>query len=282
METASDRRIREFTLRELEKSRKTLPKERYEALVKAIGDILRTHYEREEEVHESVRTKIAEFKNEVDSRGVPGCLRNKFDPVRINGRETAEFLTDATSTPEKFEAFQKLLASDAELMGGFIRYWVLLDIRGEVANDSNVKRIMAQNRGAEGVKKLNDFHRDAVDSMGIVLNDETLNLRRGGSTEQKNGGVVEQMKVKYNFYLKKDGKYHEREGNKVSKDFSAITGGASLSNFRNEEIADVFSFAFAHSNRYPLGNESARIPDAISKIRARFAHDPAGLIAISE
>jgi len=250
--------------------------------VKAVGDILRTHYEREEEVHESVRTKIAEFKSEVDSKGEPGCLRNKFDPVKINGRETAEYLTDATSTPEKFEAFKRLLASDEELMAGFIRYWVLLDMRGEVSNYSNVKRIMAQNRGADGVAKLDAFHRDTVDSMGIVLNDETLNVRRGGSTEQKNGGVVEQMKVKYNFYLKKDGKYHEREGNKVSKDFAAITGGASLSGFRNEEIADVFSYAYAHSNKYPLTNESARIPDAISKIKARFAHDPAGLIAISE
>lgn len=244
---------------------------------------MRTHYEREEEVHESVRTKIAEFKNEVDPKNVPGCLRNKFDPVMINGRETAEYLTDVTSTPEKFETFKKLLASDGELMAGFVRYWVLLDMRGEVSNYSNVKRIMTQNRGTDGVAKLDAYHKDTVDSMGIILNDETLNVRRGGSTEQKNGNLVEQIKLKPNFFTKTDGKFYEREGNKVSKDFAAITGGASLSGFRNEEIADVFSYAYVHANKqYPLANESGRVPDAIFKIKARFAHDPAGLIAISE
>lgn len=175
----------------------------------------------------------------------------------INGRETAEYLTDVTSTPEKFEAFKRLLSSDGELMAGFVRYWVLLDMRGEVSNSSNVKRIMTQNRGADGVAKLNDFHRDIVDSMGIILNDETLNVRRGGSTERKNEGVADQLKLKFNFYPRENGKYYEREGNKVSKDFAAITGGASLSRFRNEEIADVFSYAYVHSNKqYPLANES--------------------------
>ena len=193
-------------------------------MVAAVGEILRNHYAKEEEVHEIVRTKIAEFKTEVDAKGEPGCLRNKFDPVMINGRETAAYLTDVTSTPEKFEAFKNLLASDGELMAGFLRYWVLLDMRGEIANDSNVKRIMNQNRGTDGVMKLEAYHRDTVDSMGIILNEETLNVRRGGSTERKNDGVAEQLKTKFNFYPKKDGKYHEREGNKVSKDFAAITG----------------------------------------------------------
>lgn len=101
-ETPSDRRIREFTLRELEKSKKTLPKERYEALVKAVGDILRAHYEREEEVHESVRTKIAEFKTEVekpeaereellDDKKVPDCVRNNFDADLTSGKDAAEY-----------------------------------------------------------------------------------------------------------------------------------------------------------------------------------------------
>ena len=113
-------------------------------MVAAVGDILRSHYEREDEVHEIVRTKIAEFKKEVDAEREPGCLRNKFDPDLINGKETADYLTDATSTPEKFEAFKKLLDSDPKMMAGFIRYWTLLDMRGEVSNYSNVKRIMTQ------------------------------------------------------------------------------------------------------------------------------------------
>ena len=253
-------------------------------MVAAVGEILRNHYAKEEEVHEIVRTKIAEFKTEVDAKGEPGCLRNKFDPVMINGRETAEYLTDATSTPEKFEAFKNLLASDGELMAGFLRYWVLLDMRGEIANDSNVKRIMNQNRGTDGVAKLDAFHKDAVDSMGIYLNEETLMTRGHVTADKKTEGISEQIKTRPNFFRKTDGKYYEREGNKVSKDFAAITGGASLSEFRNEEIADVFSYAYVHSNKkdYPLANESGRVPDAISKIKARFAHDPAGLIAISE
>lgn len=242
----------------------------------AVGDILRTHYEREEQVHESVRTKIAEFKGEVDPKSVPGCLRNKFDPVMINGRETAEYLTAATSTPEKFEAFKKLLASDEELMAGFIRYWVLLGIPGEVSNYSNVKRIMAQNRGAEGVEKLNAFHKETVNSLGIFIDEDTLMTRGHVTTEKKNDGIADQIKTKPNFFTKDDKKFYEREGNKVSKDFAAIAGGASLSKFRNEEIADVFSYAYVHSNKkYVLAKESERVPDAISKIKARFAHDPA-------
>lgn len=131
--------------------------------------------------------------------------------------------------------------------------------------------------------KLENFHKETVDSLGIILNEETLMTRRHAVGEQKTEAIAEQMKAKYNFYLKEDKKYHEREGNKVSKDFSAIVGGASLSRFRNEEIADVFSYAYVHSNpKYKLAKESERIPDAISKIKARFAHDPAGLITISE
>ncbi|MFB0965623.1 MAG: hypothetical protein QMC36_08320 [Patescibacteria group bacterium] len=169
-------------------------------------------------------------------------------------------------------------------MAGFIRYWALLDMRGEVRNDSNVKRIMTQNKGAEGVAKLNALHKETVDASSIVLNEETLMTHGHRTSEQKTEAIAGQMKTPYNFQLDKiDKKYHERAGNKVSKDFSAIVNGTSLSKFRNEEIADVFSYAYVHSNPdYPLAKESGRIPDAISKIKARFAHDPAGLITISE
>ncbi len=112
---------------------------------------------------------------------------------------------------------------------------------------SNAKRILASKGQSEAVAKLDAFHRSLADEEGVVLNAETL-ARNAGDV-----GVVEQLNAKYNFFKKTDGKYYERAGNKVSTDFSAIVSGASISKYSNAEIADVFSYAYVHSNPgYPL------------------------------
>ncbi len=81
-----------------------------------MGEILRNHYSKEEEVRESVKTKISEFRKEVVPDDAPGCVRNKFDPRYVNGARTAEYLAEAISTPENLEAFKKALKSDPELL----------------------------------------------------------------------------------------------------------------------------------------------------------------------
>lgn len=145
-ENESDRKIREFTLAELEKSKKILPKERYEALVKAVGEILRGHYEKEEEVREGVRAKIAEFKGEVGVGNSidenESCIRNKFDVADINGVKTAVFLKSVFSDPKKLQEFRVLLEKDTDLLAGFIRYWSMQNIDGAITDKSNLKRIM--------------------------------------------------------------------------------------------------------------------------------------------
>lgn len=246
-----------------------------------MGDVLRNHYVREEEVREIVRVKISEFKGEV-SGDVPSCVRNKFAPTLINGIKTAEFLMETASDAQKFEDFKKALSGDVALKGGFLRYWAMQD-NGTVAEKSNVKKIMMEKGGARDVETLNALHASIIAEEGLIINDETLGTEDGGARPVGSDAVTEQLKTKFNFFKDVNGKYHERAGGKVSSDFSAILAGTSISGFTNAEIADVFSFAYVHSNKeYPLKNESSRIPDAVSKIQARFSSDPAGLIKISE
>lgn len=162
-----------------------------------MGEILRNHYVREEEVREIVRVKISEFKDEV-TKDVPGCIRNKFDSTLINGGKTAKFLMETASDVEKLKAFKEALSSDQALMGGFLRYWAMLD-NGTIAYKSNAKNIMADNGGIAAIETINALHASIVAAEGLVLNDETLGTQPG--KERKNGtdAVTEQLNAKYNF-----------------------------------------------------------------------------------
>lgn len=63
VETDSDKRIRDFTMRELEKSRKILPPERFRKLLSEVSEVLKKHYKSEEAVRILVKNQIENEKS---------------------------------------------------------------------------------------------------------------------------------------------------------------------------------------------------------------------------
>lgn len=182
-ETDLDKRIRDFAIRELAKSRLILPPERFRDLLESVQATMSAVMCRmgEEGTESEIAFEISKANglqgmedSDIGKDGRQGCLQNRFDPALINGKATASYLSHALSNQGEAASFKALLKSDTALLSGFIRYWAMQKEPGMISDKSNVVKILASSGHEPTVRLLDTLHAELLSELGIKITKEDL------------------------------------------------------------------------------------------------------------
>ena len=66
------------------------------------------------------------------------CIRNRFDPANINGKNTLHYFEYIAQNPNEQSEIRKIFEQNQELYIGFIRYVLLQKSNGRVNHKSDI------------------------------------------------------------------------------------------------------------------------------------------------